>query len=275
MSKDILTIRSLTKSFSRRIKNPEGIDENEQYWVINQLFLNVPKGKVIALIGGNGAGKTTLFNIISGFVKPDKGSISYSINDKTVELLNLAPHRIASLNIGRMFQDNHVFPEMSVLDNMLIADNLHLGEKPFMPLIFWKRIKQDESVRLAKVQAIFRNLFGNDNTFWEKRESLAGSLSYGQQRLLGLARLFMRDYNLLLLDEPSAGVNPEVIEQIKILIRNFTHNGQTVILIEHNLEVVQDIADFCCFMDQGRITLMGTPEDVIGNNEVKKSYLGL
>lgn len=272
---NVLTIQSLTKSFSRRIKNLEGINENEQYWVINQLFLNVPSGKVIALIGGNGAGKTTLFNMISGFVKPDKGSISYTTTNKIFELLDRTPHQIARLGIGRMFQDNHVFPEMSVIDNMLIADNMNLGEKPFVSLIFRKKIQRDEAVRISKVQTIFENLFGNDHPFWEKREFPAGSLSYGQQRLLGLARLFMRDYNLLLLDEPTAGVNPEVIEQIKGLIRNFTKNGQTVLLIEHNLEVVKDIADFCCFMDQGRITLMGTPEDVLGNEEVMKSYVGL
>lgn len=275
MSTDILTIRSLTKSFSQRIKNLEGIDENEQYWVINQLFLNVPSGKIIALIGGNGAGKTTLFNMISGFVKPDKGSINYKENEKTFELLNMPPHQIAQLGIGRMFQDNHIFPEMSVLDNMLIADKMHLGENPFMQLTFRKRIKRDESIRIEKVQTIFGTIFGKHNPFWTNRFLNAGTLSYGQQRLLGLARLFMGKYKLLLLDEPTAGVNPEVIEQIKVLIRNFTQSGQTVLLIEHNMEVVQDIADFCCFMDQGRITLMGTPEDVIGNEEVKKSYLGL
>jgi len=84
----------------------------------------------------------------------------------------------------------------------------------------------------------------------------------------------MREYQLLLLDEPSSGVNPEVIEQIKILIRRFTEQNKTVLLIEHNLNVVQDIADFCCYMDQGRITLMGTPADVIGNEDVRKSYVG-
>lgn len=273
MIEDILTIKSLVKSFSRQFKNISGKDENEQYWAINQLSLSVPKGKVIALIGGNGAGKTTLFNIISGFVKSDSGSISYSINNKDIELLNMAPHKIAQLGIGRMFQDNHIFPEMSVLDNMLIAESKQIREKPFMSLIFHKRVQQEEARRKLIVQDVFNNLFKDDNHFWEKREMKAGSLSYGQQRLLGLARLFMSDYNLILLDEPTAGVNPNVIEQIKILIRNFTKNNQTVLLIEHNLDVVQDIADFCCFMDQGRITIMGTPEDVIGNDEVRKSYI--
>jgi len=275
MEQDILSIQSLSKGFSRKIKNSGGEDDLEKYLILHQLFLNIPAGKVIALIGGNGAGKTTLFNIISGFLKPDTGSIGFKTNGETVELINRAPHRITGLGIGRMFQDNHIFPEMSVLDNMLIADKPYSGERPFSPLVFRRKTKEEENERLAKTQHVFENLFGNDNSFWEKRYLPAGNLSYGQQRLLGLARLFMRDYKLLLLDEPTSGVNPEIIEQIKRLILNFTRMGQTVLLIEHNLEVVKDIADFCCYMDRGKIALVGTPRDVIENEEVKKSYIGL
>jgi ABC-type branched-subunit amino acid transport system ATPase component len=275
MSTDILTIQSLTKSFSRRIKNSGGGDDSEQYWVIKDLFLSVPRGKVIALIGGNGAGKTTLFNIISGFVKPDSGSIGFKGNGEIAELLGMPTHLIAQRGIGRMFQDNHIFPEMSVLDNMLIANSLNSSENPLKSLFFKKKNQQEEKHRFEKTNQVFTTLFGSDNPFWEKRLIPAGNLSYGQQRLLGLARLFMRDYQLLLLDEPTSGVNPEVIEQIKVLIRRFTEQDQTVLLIEHNLDVVQNIADFCCYMDQGRITLMGTPEDVIGNEEVRRSYIGL
>lgn len=275
MEPDILTIQSLSKGFTRRIKNSSGKDDNEQLWVINQLSINIPRGKVIAIIGGNGAGKTTLFNIISSFVKPNSGSIVFRTNEKSIELLKIPPHRIARLGIGRMFQDNHIFPEMSIIDNMLVADEIHFGEQPFMALIFKKRNRLDEDKRIQRAKTIFSDLFGEENPFWENRNLLAGNLSYGQQRLLGLARLFMKDYNLLLLDEPTSGVNPEVIEQIKFLIRKFADKNQTVLLIEHNLDVVKDIADFCCFMNQGRIALMGTPEDVIGNEEVRKSYIGL
>lgn len=274
METDILTIQALTKSFSRKIMNSDGGEDDEQYWIIKDLFLNVPMGKVIALIGGNGAGKTTLFNIISGFVKPDSGSIIFKGNGNEHELLHLKPHIIAQKGIGRMFQDNHIFGEMSVLDNMLIANSLNSSENPVSALLFKKRLKRDEIKRTEKTSQVFDTLFGKGNPFWEKRSVPAGTLSYGQQRLLGLARLFMREYQLLLLDEPSSGVNPEVIEQIKILIRRFTEQNKTVLLIEHNLNVVQDIADFCCYMDQGRITLMGTPADVIGNEDVRKSYVG-
>lgn len=274
METDILTIQALTKSFSRKIMNSDGGEDDEQYWIIKDLFLNVPRGKVIALIGGNGAGKTTLFNIISGFVKPDSGSIIFKGDGCESELLKMQPHLIAQMGLGRMFQDNHIFPEMSVLDNMLIANSLNSSENPVSALLFKKRLKRDEIKRTEKTSQVFDTLFGKGNPFWEKRSVPAGTLSYGQQRLLGLARLFMREYQLLLLDEPSSGVNPEVIEQIKILIRRFTEQNKTVLLIEHNLNVVQDIADFCCYMDQGRITLMGTPADVIGNEEVRKSYVG-
>ncbi len=254
--------------------NSDGGEDDEQYWIIKDLFLNVPRGKVIALIGGNGAGKTTLFNIISGFVKPNSGSIIFKGDGCESELLKMQPHLIAQMGLGRMFQDNHIFPEMSVLDNMLIANSLNSSENPVSALLFKKRLKRDEIKRTEKTSQVFDTLFGKGNPFWEKRSVPAGTLSYGQQRLLGLARLFMREYQLLLLDEPSSGVNPEVIEQIKILIRRFTERNKTVLLIEHNLNVVQDIADFCCYMDQGRITLMGTPADVIGNEDVRKSYVG-
>jgi len=275
MNTDILTIQSLTKGFTRRIKDLTGSDSNEQYWVIKDLFLNIPRGKIIALIGGNGAGKTTLFNMISGLVKPDTGSIGFSPDGKAIELLGMEPHRIAGKGVGRMFQDNHIFSEMSVLDNMLMGDLMNDSELPFRSILFRKLNKREEENRILKAKGVLERLFGGNSDFWEKRDDSAGTLSYGQQRLLGLARLFMRDYNLLLLDEPTSGVNPEVIEQIKLLIRKFTDSGQTVFLIEHNLDVVIDIADFCCYLDQGRIALMGTPEDIIGNEEVKKSYIGL
>ncbi len=275
MSTDILTIQSLTKGFSRKIINSGGFDENEEYWVINQLFLNIPRGKIIALIGGNGAGKTTLFNIISGFVKPEKGSIIFGNNGNATELIGMSPHMIARLGIGRMFQDNHTFPEMSVLENMLIANPTQSNEKPFNSLFFKTRSRENEAKKLEKAEKVFSHIFGSDSSLWEKRLMPASGISYGQQRLLGLARLFMHDYQLFLLDEPTSGVNPEVIEQIKDLIRQLSDNKQTVLLIEHNLDVVKDIADFCCYMDKGRIVLMGTPDDVIGNEDVRKSYIGL
>jgi ABC-type branched-subunit amino acid transport system ATPase component len=273
--KDILSIQALTKGFTRKIINSSGLDVDEQHWVIKDLDLNVPTGKIIALIGGNGVGKTTLFNIISGFVKPDKGQILFRNNGTETELTRISPHRIASLGIGRMFQDNHIFPEMSVLDNMLVADEPHDGELPFMSVLRRSKVRIAEAERIEHARKCFDEMFGQDNPFWAMRDQPAGSLSYGQQRLLGLVRLSMRDYKLLLLDEPTSGVNPEVIETIKKIMLTFALSGRTVLLIEHNLNVVRDIADFCCYMIAGRIALMGTPDDVTGNEDVRRSYIGL
>jgi ABC-type branched-subunit amino acid transport system ATPase component len=271
----LLQIESLTKSFSRKIKNLEGIDDSEDYTILNDFNLHVPEAKIMALIGGNGAGKTTLFNIISGFLKPEKGSIIYKNEHSSHNLLKHSPQKIARLGIGRMFQDNHIFQGMSVLDNMLIAENKHFTDEAYSSILFSKKAKLKEEERIEKVKLIFKDLLDTDNTLWEKQSQIAGNLSHGQRRILGLARLFMQDYKLLLLDEPTSGVNIAVIEQIKNIIRRFVADGKTVLLIEHNLKVVKELADICCYMDKGGITYQGTPAEVIDNEEVKKTYLGI
>jgi len=175
-----------------------------------------------------------------------------------------------------MFQDNHIFQNMSVLDNMLIADSNDYGELPYTSMFRWKKNRKIEEEKIEKTKKIFEDVFGKDNPFWEKRKDQAKHLSYGQQRLLGLTRLLMGDYNILLLDEPTAGVNPSIIQQSMNIIKSFVREKcLTVFLIEHNMKVVLDIADFCCFMSYGKIAALGTPEDVIGNDEVRKTYMGL
>lgn len=269
----ILDIESLTKAFTSSYKDTDGSMGSEQHLIVNEASFQIPKGKVVALIGGNGAGKTTLFNIISGFVKPDKGSIRFFDNGTVTELLKLIPEHRTNLGIGRMFQDNHIFPEMNVLDNMLIADASHMCEKPFAKIIFRKKSQKKEIERTEKANGIFIKLFGEGNEFWAKRLEPAGNLSYGQKRLLGLARLFMRDYKLLLLDEPTSGVNPETLKQIINIIRKMAEQEQTVFFIEHNVDVVKEIADVCLFMDEGRMLFKGKPEEVMEKEEVMKSFM--
>ncbi len=276
MEEIILQVDSLKKSFVRNIIDRRGEEADERFFIIDDLNLLIPKGKITALIGGNGAGKTTLFNIISGFVEADSGDVLFQGNPKEISLLKLPPHKITRLGIGRMFQDNHIFQGMTILENMLIADHNDFGELPFVSLFKNKKDKEIEAQRIAKSREIFDELFGNNNPFWQKRNELAGTLSFGQQRLLGLARLFMGNYKLVLLDEPTAGVNPEIIKQILNIIRKLVKEKEmTVFLIEHNMKVVLEIADFCSFMSHGKITAFGTPEDVIGNDEVRKTYLGM
>jgi len=276
MNDIILEIDSIKKSFVRNIVNIRGEQEDERFNIIDDLDLLIPQGKITALIGGNGAGKTTLFNIISNFTDADSGDVLYKKNGSSVSILGLPPFKITRMGIGRMFQDDHIFPNMSVLENMLLADDNKFAETPFTSFLKPRQNEIVEKERIEKARQIFINLFQDPNPFWEKRNDPAKSLSYGQQRLLGLARLFMANYKLVLLDEPTAGVNSQIIKQAMAIIRRMVkENNVTVFLIEHNMNVVLELADFCSFMSHGRITAFGTPEDVIGNDKVRRTYLGV
>lgn len=275
MNDYILEIEDVRKSFVRNIINVRGEEEDERFYIIDDLDIMIPRGKITALIGGNGAGKTTLFNAISGFTKIDLGQIIYK-DKQPVVINNLPPYKITRLGIGRLFQDDHIFPELSVLDNMLLADSDSYDEHPFISLFKASESQKKEKNKIEKAQNIFINLFGDENFLWEKRDDPAKSLSYGQQRLLGLARLFMENYKLVLLDEPTAGVNPKIVNQIiNTILKMVKEGGLTVFLVEHNMEVVLKLADYCNFMSHGKIAVFGTPEDVIGNDEVRKTYMGI
>lgn len=275
-SDTILYIDSIRKGFLRNIINVRGKDDDERFYVLEDIDLEIPKGKVTALIGGNGAGKTTLFNIISGFFRADDGKIDFKPNGSLKGITDLKPFKIARLGIGRMFQDNHIFQNMTVIENMLIADKNFFGERPFESILYYKKNRELEKQRKEEAEKIFLDLFGANNPFLKMKDDKAKNLSYGQQRLLGLARLLMGDYKLLLLDEPTSGVNPVVIEKIKEIIKFFVdQKGLTIFLIEHNMKFVLDVADFCHFVSKGIIAVSGTPEDIIGNPEVRKTYLGI
>ena len=276
--KDILRIINVTKSFTRDVVNIRGVSENERFYIIEDLKMSVTEGKITALIGGNGAGKTTLFNIISGFIAPDRGDIELRYNGEFRSINRLPPYEIARgrFAIGRVFQDYHLFSNMTVLDNMLIADSQTSGENPLSALINFKRNRKIEIKRLQRVEDTFIELFGSDNEFWQHRDFLAKSLSYGQQRLLGLARLFIGDYKLVLLDEPTEGVNPRYINKIEDVIKRMVaEKNISVFLIEHNMDFVISVADFCRFMSHGKITAFGTPQDVLNHPDVRRTYLGI
>jgi len=276
MNDYILEINSVKKSFVKNIINIRGEEEDERFFIIDDLDLNIKRGKITALIGGNGAGKTTLFNAISGLMKIDTGDIFYKKEDETISIVDLPAYKITRLGIGRMFQDDHIFPDLSVLDNMMLADSDAFGELPFISLLKSSESRKIEKDKIKKAENVFISLFGKENFFWEKRNDPAKSLSFGQQRLLGLARLFMGDYKLVLLDEPTAGVNLQIIKQIINIVRKMVKDKKlTVFLVEHNMEVVLKLADYCNFMSHGKIAVVGTPEDVIGNDEVRKTYMGI
>ncbi len=240
--------------------------------ILDGLNLAIPKGKVTAIIGGNGSGKTTLFNIISGFQQEYNGSVVF--NQEIIS--RLSADRIARKGIGRLFQGKPLIQELSLLENMLLASHDNSGEIPFSYLLKRKKINRKEKEKEEQAIQVLVRLFGEDNKYINMLHHKGSDFSYGEQRLISLARLFMGNYSLLLLDEPTAGVNPVYIETIKRIIEQMVADKQTtVLLIEHNMPFVKGIADHCAYMDDGQVQCQGNVEEVLNNQDVKNSYLGL
>ncbi len=233
---------------------------------VDSIYLDFSANKITALIGPNGAGKTTVFNLISGFLKPDAGSIKL----KGKDLTGLPPFRIARAGVGRLFQDVRIFKEMTVLDNVMTAFPGQSGERWWAPIFQPLNVRKQEKAHIQKALELLC-FVGLE----EKKDDQAESLSYGQQKLLCIARLLASDAEILLLDEPTAGVSPAMVPQLLQVIRSLRDQGKAVLLIEHNLNVVSEIGDWVFFLDEGQVTYFGLPQDVLGNAEVRQAYIGL
>jgi len=251
------------------MNNLELIDVSKSFdglKAVDQVSIGLQKGKITALIGPNGAGKTTIFNLISGFIKPDSGQILY----RGQNIVGLSPWEIASLGIGRLFQDVRVFNRLTVLDNVLAAFKGQKGEKVMVAILGRGKVLSEEARNKEKALELLRFV-----GLAEKASDLAENLSYGQQKLLSIARLLAAEADVLLLDEPTAGVNPAMIGQILKVARTLAEQGKTVVIIEHNMNVVVEVADWVYFMDDGQIVSFGLPKDVLGDPEVRRAYIGL
>lgn len=233
---------------------------------VNDVSATFEAGRITALIGPNGAGKTTLFHLIGGVLRPDAGLIRY----KGRRIDGLPPWRIARYGIGRLFQDVRVFNKLTALENVLSAFPHQLGENPLWSLVLRPKVVQQERQLTHQARQLLQFVGLHDHA-----DAPAESLSYGQQKLLAIARLLAARADALLLDEPTAGVNPEMVKEILALLRQLANNGKLVILIEHNMSVVMDIADWVYFMDEGKIIAEGTPNEVLGNSTVRAAYLGM
>ena len=249
----ILELKHITKTFG-------GVH------AVDSASLGFEQGKVTALIGPNGAGKTTVFNCISGFLTPDTGTVTYRGDDVT----GLNAWQIAQRGIGRLFQDVRLFYKMTVLDNVMAAFPDQQGERVWRSVfIRWKvngqeRVLTDRAVELLEFVGLS-----------DKADSLGEDLSFGQQKLVALARLLAADADVLLLDEPVAGVNPGLAETLLATIRRLAVQGKTVVVIEHNMNAVLDVADWAYFMDDGALTSSGLPQDVLADPKVRAAYMGL
>ena len=245
---------------------------NEKFDLLRGVNLDVEPGKITALVGGNGTGKTTLFNIISGFEKNYTGEVLFEGHN-----FNRIPaHRISLMGIGRLFQDGQLMGGLTLMENMKLASDDTTGEIPFSSLLFRNKWKQAEQKKEEQAREILVRIFGEDNKYLELLDQDGSAFSYGEQRILSLACMLMGGDRLLLLDEPTSGVNPHYIDKIEQIVREMKEKeGLTVLLIEHNMHFVRKVADVCAYLDGGKILQVGDTIKVLDNENVRNSYMGL
>lgn len=272
MEKIILDIQNIQKSFALSYAGRSSAVKKEYRNVVNGLSLQIPEGKVSALIGGNGAGKTTLFNLISGLLRPEKGMIIFNPVASPLDCTKSSPWRISAAGIGRMFQGAKVFGELSVLDNLLLQAIPSEVEFPFYNLIKGKTYKRTNKDVKQKIIERLEGITGFDELL-QMKDKAASSLAFAQQRMLSLAGLLVGNYSLLLLDEPSSGMSPDSFNTLIEIINNLKAEGKSVFLIEHNMSFIENVVDHCHFMEEGKIRFSGSPQEVLALEEVKQSYL--
>ncbi len=238
---------------------------------LNNLDLDVKKGEIVALIGPNGAGKTTFFNCITGIYRPTKGKIFLHQADtgKKTSLLGLKPNQVTKRGLARTFQNIRLFSQMTVLENVMIGR--HCRTKSFIigALLRDRGTMKEEREIVAKSSEILEKVglspFVNE---------FAKNLPYGAQRRLEIARALATEPILLLLDEPAAGMNPQETIELVNLIQEIASDGQSILLIEHDMKLVMSLSDRIFVMDYGKKIAQGTPHDIRNNPAVIKAYLG-
>lgn len=226
---------------------------------VNGVNLSIGQGKRHAIIGPNGAGKTTLFNLLSGRFKPTRGQILFRGEDIT----GMSPYRISRLGIARSFQIINVFPQLSVFENIhtVLMSKHHIRFHFLRNLNKWKKVTEETFPLLEQIGLL------------DKKDVLAGFLSYGEQRALEVGLTIASDPELILLDEPTAGMSMDETRQAIKLIDRVT-KGKTLVIIEHDMEVIFSLADLITVMQYGEVVTTGAPEEIRKDQRVKDAYLG-
>lgn len=253
----ILNARNVTKRFGGLV-------------AVNNVSLYVARNELVALIGPNGAGKTTMFNLLTGISPATSGTITLKKNGHSVDISHMKTYKIAQKGISRTFQNIRIFPQMTVKENILISLTNQYREGIVATICHTPRFYRHEQKMLAKVNQLLAD-FDLDLV----ADSLAGSLPYGQQRRLEIVRALATKPKLLCLDEPAAGMNPEETAALTQLIHRLQADYKVaILLIEHDMSLVMDLAERIYVLNQGEVLATGTPAEIKRNPDVIAAYLG-
>ena len=237
-----------TKNLSKHFDGVQAVED---------LSLTIAAGKLTGIIGPNGSGKTTLTHLLTGIQPISAGAVV--IGERTY--YRIQSRVIARLGLTRTFQDVRLFEQMSARDNVLVV----LTKRGVFAALFGRHSYEHEQT----AEAVLRRV-----GLWEKRAALAGELSYGQRKLLEIARILAMDAKIILFDEPFSGLFKEMIGQVVEIIKELRAAGKTIVLIEHNMELIRQLSDYIIVMDAGKLLAEGKPEEVLGRPEVIEAYLG-
>ena len=225
---------------------------------VNDLSISFPKSLVTGLIGPNGSGKSTLINLITGLLKPDNGSIV--MKERAYPFIK--PYKLRKFKVARTFQDSRLVEQLSVEDNLLLA----VAQNKI-----WKGLKELKTTKYRQRLERILVKTGLLNHRYQKAEEL----SYGQRKLLEIGRALMQDADIYIFDEPFTGLSPQMVEEVLSIIDILRIETKTVILIEHNMSLIEKLADYIIVLDHGTLLASGAPKDVLKNKQVQEAYLGV
>lgn len=261
-----MTLATQVSESGQKVLSLEGITMKIAGLVaLDNVTFSIPAGEIVSLIGPNGAGKTTAYNVISGYMPPTSGTVHLFDEDITGH----APHTIAARGLVRSFQRTSVFDDQSVFDNLLTAYHLQGRASLLQSLLRLPKFRGEEAQLKARVWKMLDFL-----DLRHRANERAASLSYGEQRILGVGIALAASPRILLLDEPAAGLNPSETDEFKAMIRRIGESGVTVLLVEHDMHMVMSISDRIVVLNQGRVIAEGDPQSIQNNPDVIEAYLG-